>query len=117
MYEFWYAYIKPKYEEKAKLCYTDVNIVYIKTDDIYKNSEGNFETIFDSSKYELEEKSKKVIGLMKDELGGKIIVNIFGLRVKTDSYLIDDGGQEKKTKDTKKCVIKKYIFLKIIKTV
>ena len=39
MYEFWYDYVKPKYGEKAKLCYMDTDsfIVYIKTDGIYKN--------------------------------------------------------------------------------
>ena len=33
MYKFWYDYVKPKYSEKAKLCYmeTDSFIVYIKT--------------------------------------------------------------------------------------
>ena len=36
MNEFWYAYVKPRYGEKAKLCYIDTDsfIVYIKTDDI-----------------------------------------------------------------------------------
>ena len=39
MYEFWYDYLKPKYGEKVKLCHMDTDsfIVYIKTDDIYKN--------------------------------------------------------------------------------
>ena len=38
IFEFWYNYVKQKYGEKAKLCYmdTDIFIVYIKTDDIYK---------------------------------------------------------------------------------
>ena len=38
MYEFWYDYIKPKYGEKAKLCYmgTDSFIIHVKTDDIYR---------------------------------------------------------------------------------
>ena len=38
MYEFWYDYVKPNYEEKANLCYTDTDsfIVYLKTDNIYK---------------------------------------------------------------------------------
>ena len=40
MYEFWYDYAKPKYGEKAKLCYMDTDsfIIYIKTDGIYKDS-------------------------------------------------------------------------------
>ena len=32
MYKFWYNYIKPKYDDRAKLCYTDTDtfIIYIK---------------------------------------------------------------------------------------
>ena len=39
MYEFWYDYVKPKYGEKARLCYMDTDsfIVYVRTDDIYKH--------------------------------------------------------------------------------
>ena len=39
MYEFWYDYVKPKYGEKVKLCYMDIDsfMVYIKTKDIYLN--------------------------------------------------------------------------------
>ena len=50
MYEFWYNYVKPKYREKAKLCYIykDNFIVYIKTDDIYKDIAENVETGFDN---------------------------------------------------------------------
>ena len=47
-------------------------------------------------------KNKKVIGLMKDEIGGKI-------RAKTYSYLIEDGSEDKKVKGTKKCVIKRKL--------
>ena len=79
MYEFWYDYVKLKYREKTKLCYIDTNsfIIYIKTDDIYKEDTEDVETRFDMSNYELErplpkEKKKKVIGLMKDESGRKI---------------------------------------------
>ena len=57
----------------------------------------------------LEEKNKKVSGLMKDELGEKIMTNFVGLKAKTYSYLIDDGSEDKIAKDTKN--------LKIIKTV
>ena len=46
MYEFWCNYLKPKYGEKAKLRYMDTDrlIVYIKTDDIYKNIAEDVET-------------------------------------------------------------------------
>ena len=54
MYEFWYDYVKQKYGEKSKLCYTDTDIVYIKTDDINKNIEENIETRFDTLSYELD---------------------------------------------------------------
>ena len=53
---------------------TDSFIVYIKTDDIYKNIAEDVETRFDTSNYELDKpclkvKNKKVIGLIKDKLG------------------------------------------------
>ena len=46
MYQFWYGYVKPKYDKKAKLCYMDTDsfIVYIKADDIYKDIAEHVET-------------------------------------------------------------------------
>ena len=44
---------------------------------------------------------------MKDELDGKIMTKFVGLRAKTYSYLIDDGSEDKESKGTKKCVIKR----------
>ena len=52
-------------------------------------------------------KNKKVIGLMKDELGEKIMKKFVGLRDETYSYLIDDGSEDKITKGTKKSLIKR----------
>ena len=51
---FWYDYDKPKSEEKAKLCYMDTGslIVYIKTEEIYKDITKGVETRFDTSNYE-----------------------------------------------------------------
>ena len=56
MYEFWYGYIKPKHNEKAKLCYINADsfIVNIKTDDNCKDIAENVETRFDTSNYELD---------------------------------------------------------------
>ena len=50
---FWYDYVKPKCHKKATLCYMDI-IVYIKTDDIYKDFAEHIETKFDTWNYELE---------------------------------------------------------------
>ena len=109
MNEFWYDYVKPKYGEKTKLRYMDKDsfIVYIKTDDIYKDIGENVETRCDTSNNDLYKqlpkgKNKKVIGLMKDKLSEKIMVKFLGLRAKTSSYLIDDGSKDV----SKKCVIK-----------
>ena len=56
MYEFWYNFAKPKYGEKAQLCYmyTDTFIVYLKTDYIYEHIAEDFESRFDISNYELD---------------------------------------------------------------
>ena len=60
--------------------------------------------------------NKKVTGLMKDELGGKIMIEFDSLKLKTYSYLTDDRSNINKAKRTKKCVIKRYLKLNIIKT-
>ena len=56
MYKFWYDYVKPKYGEKAQLFYmgTDSFIVYIKTDDIYKDIAEDVEIRFDTSNFEID---------------------------------------------------------------
>ena len=113
MYEFWYDYMKPKYGDNVKLCYMDTDsfIIHIKTEDFYKNIADDVEKRFDTSNYEFNrtlpaENNKKVIGLMKYEQGGKIMTKFAALGPKTYSYLMDDGGSDKKAKGTKKYVIK-----------
>ena len=124
MYEFWYDYIKPKYGDRAKLCYTDTDsfVIHIITEDFFEDISGDVERWFDTSNYvecnSVENdkrplpivKNKKVPGLFKDELGEKIIAEIVALRPKTWAYLIDDGSEEKKAKGTKKCVIKRRLM-------
>ena len=109
MYEFWYDYMKPKYDNTIKLCYmnTDSFIMNIKTNYFYKDIAIDVENRFDTSNYEVKRplpmrRNKKVIGLMKDELGGKMITEFVTLRPKTYSYLTDDGKEDKKGKGTKK---------------
>ena len=116
MYEFWYDYMKPKYNDNVKLCYMDMDsfIMNIKTEHFYKNITNDVEKRFDTSNYEVNRplptgKNKKVIGLMKDELGGKIITEFVTLRPKTYSYLTDHVKEDKKAKGTRKCVIKRMI--------
>ena len=115
MYEFWYDYEKSKYGEKDKLCYmgTDNFIVHIKTVDVYRDIVEDVETKFDTSIYEtecnsidrplLQIRNKRVIGLMKDKLGGKTMTTFSGLRAKTD------GSEVKKEKGTKKRAIKRKL--------
>ena len=86
---------------------TDSLIVYIKTDDSYKDIAEDVRTRFDTSNYQLDRplpkaKNKRVIGLIKDKLGGKIMTKFVVLKTKTYSHYIDDGSEDKKVKGTKK---------------
>ena len=91
----------------------DSFIMNIKTNDFYKDIANDVGNRFDTSNYVNRPlptgKNKKIIGLMKDELGGKIVTEFVTLRPKTYSFLTDDGKEDKKAKGTKKCVIKKMI--------
>ena len=116
MYEFWYDYMKKKYRDMVKLCYMDTDslIINIKTKDFYKDIAQDVEERFDTSNYDVDRplpkgKNKKVIGLMKDELGGGIITEFVALRPKTYSYMTDEFIEMNKAKGTKKCVIKKML--------
>ena len=87
MHEFWYDYMKPKYGDNVKLCYMDTHsfICFIKTKDFYEDIADDVEKRFDTSNYEVDRplpmgKNKKVNGLMKDELGGKIMTELVDLR-------------------------------------
>ena len=124
MHEFWYDYVKKKYGDMVKLCYMDTDslIMNIKTKDFYKDIAQDVEERFDTSNYDVDRplpkgKNKKVIGLMKDELGGGTITEFVALRPKTYSYMTDEFIEMKKAKGTKKCVVKRCLSLKIIKSV
>ena len=126
MYEFHYDYMIPKYgPEKLKLCYMDMDsLVYdIKTEDFYEDIANDVEARFDTSGYSKTDfrplpisLNKKVIGLMKDELGGKIMTEFVALRSKLYSYRKLDGSEDKKCKRIKKCVVKKTLTFEDYKT-
>ena len=121
MCEFWYDYLKPKYQDNIKLCYMDTDsfILQIQTDDFFNDINSDVNKCFETSNYDKNDnrpleigKNKMVIGKFKDELGGKILTEFVALRAKTYAYvqLNDDKLEEhKKAKDTKKCVIKKHL--------
>ena len=116
MYKFWYDYVKIKYQDKARLCYMDTDsfVVNIKTKDFYKDIAENVKERFDTSNYIYDRPlptgvNKKVIGLMKDELGGDIITEFVALRSKAYSYIKNDFIEMKKAKGTKKCVVNKML--------
>ena len=92
----------------------DSIIVHVKIDNIYKDIAENVETRFDTRNNELDRplpkgKNKKLIGLMKDELGGQPIKEFIGLSAKTCSYLKDNIDEDKKAKSTKISVIKRKL--------
>ena len=126
MYELHYDYMVPKHGlEKLKLCYMDTDsLVYdIKTEDFYEDIANDVEARFDTSGYSKTDfrplpigLNKKVIGLMKDELGGKIMTEFLALRPKLYSYRELDGSEDKKCKAIKKCVVKKTLTYEDYKT-
>ena len=92
MYKFQYDYIKSKYGDRVKLCYTDTDsiIFHIMTEDFYRDIAGYVERWFDTSNYDENDKiplpigmNKRVYGFFKDELGRKIMKEFVTLRAKT----------------------------------
>ena len=119
MYEFNYDYMKPKYGDDLTLCYMDTDslVYYIKTKDFYADIADDVSTRFDTSGYSNNRPlpvglNKKVIGLMKDELGGDIMSEFAVLRSKLYSFRKVDGSEDKKCKGIRECVVKKTLSFK-----
>ena len=115
MYEFHYDYMKPKFKD-LKLCYMDTDsLIYnIKTEDFYPDIVDDVPARFNTSGYFANRPlpiglNKKVIGLMKDELGGAIMTEFVALRPKLYFYKKLDGTEDKKCKGIKKCIVKKTL--------
>ena len=110
MCELWYDYIEPKYQGKTKLCYMDTDsfVIYIQTEDFYKNIANDLKKWFDTSNYGKYDNrllpigsNEKIIGLFKAKLSGRIMNEFVGLRGKIWAYLMDDDSEHKKAKRTK----------------
>ena len=117
MYEFHYDYMIPKYGDRLKLCYMDMDsLIYsIKTEAFYSDISSDVESGFDTSGYPNNRSrplptglNKKVIGLMKDELRGEIMKEFVSLRPKMYSYRVGNS-EPKKCKGINQCVVKKTI--------
>ena len=67
MYEFWYDYIKSKYKDKAKLCYTDTDsfVINIFTEDFFEDINNDVERWFDTSNYDKNDKRPLQTGINK----------------------------------------------------
>ena len=83
---------------------TDSFVYHIKTEDFYKDIAGDVEKRFDTSNYSEEDKrllttglNKKKIGLMKDELGGKIMTEFVALRAKL--YHVQDAREQRREEE------------------
>ena len=103
IYDFYYNYIKTKYENNAKLLFTDTDsLAYeIRTNDFYKDINPDIEKRFDTSDYPTNHPSgiktglnSKVLGMFKEEADGKQIVEFVGLRAKLYSYKMLDGSED-----------------------
>ena len=115
IYDFHYNYIKHKYDNKAKLLFTDTDsLTYeIETADAYADFWQNKDK-FDNSDYNIESPfynidNKKVIGKLKDETAGIPITEFIGLRSKMYSYVKDNEQTARTAKGIKKQVIKKIL--------
>ena len=118
MYEIWYDYVKPKYKDKTKLHSRDTDsfVIDIFTEQFFKDINNDVERWFDASTYDENDKRplqigvNKIIGMFKDQLGGKIMKEFCALRAKTNTYLMDDDSERKKAKGIKRCVIKSRLM-------
>ena len=115
MYDFHYNYIKNKYNNRARLLFTDTDsFTYeIEAEDVYKDF-WNDKDMFDNSDYPENSQyycnaNKKVIGKFKDDACGLPIVEFTGLKSKMYSYVKDNKKGGKTAKGIKKNVIKNNI--------
>ena len=108
MYDFHYNYINTKYGNMAKLLFTDTDSLAYETTtkDFYKDINPDIDKRFDTSDYPTNHPSgiktglnSKMLGLFRDEAGGKQIVEFVGLRAKLYSYRMLGGLKKRNVRE------------------
>ena len=96
---------------------TDSFVLNIFTAEFFEDINSDVERWFDTSNYDKNHErllqigvNKKVTGMFKDELGGKILKKVCAFRAKTYTYLMEDDNEMKKFKGVKRCVIKRRLM-------
>lgn len=120
LYGFWYDVLKPKYGDQISLHYedTDSQIFSVKTEDFYQDMKEFIDELDTSdypqnNDYGIPRVNKKVLGKFKDELNGKILEEMIGLRSKCYALNTFENNKTKekirKIKGIQKCVVKNEI--------
>ena len=110
MYDFHYDYLKNKYDNKSRLLLTDTDILMyeIKTEDVYKDFSKD-KKMFDFSNYSAKSKyyvdsNKSFFCKMKDKIGSVAIKEVFGIKPKIYSFLVNDNTEHRKAEGVNKNV-------------
>ena len=118
MSNYWYGEMKPRYGDKARLLYTDTDsfVMEIQTDDLYADMARDGH-LYDTSNYksgplavlsQQNPEKTRAVGLMKDEMGGRVLHSFVGLKPKTYS-VSGEGKVVKKAKGNKTSVTEKEL--------
>ena len=120
MYDFYYNYLKQKYQNKLQLQMTDTDnlLFYCETEDIYRDMSENIELFdtpdFPEHHYLHTTQNKKVLGKMKDETNAIPICEFTGLRAKAYSFIV--GSKEgKKAKGVSRATVQKDLRFNMYK--
>ena len=100
MYQFWYDHLKVKYVDKIQLIYTDTDsfVIEVETDDIYKDMYED-RHLYDFSDYSKDHPNysltnRKIYGIYKDDLNGKILIEFTADQPKMYSYKYIDNYKD-----------------------
>jgi hypothetical protein len=118
MYQFHYDYMKPRFDDKCQIMYTDTDSFiyeFFNIDDIYDEIREKADMHYDTSDYpqpniyNIPAVNKKRPGFMKDENNGRVMTEFVGLRSKMYSVRVNGVDAMKKAKGVKKYILKKDI--------